>query len=423
MKVLVIGKGGREHAIAWKLSQSRRISTLLCAPGNAGTASIAPNVTISDSDVDALLEFARHEKVDFTVVGPEAPLADGIVDRFQESGLSIFGPTQAASRIESSKSFAKDLMRRAGVPTGRAEVFSDFKAARNYVEALSPPVVIKADGLAAGKGVVIADTKERALSALREQMVDRAFGSAGETVLIEEFLQGPELSVFAFVDGKRLSPLIAAVDYKRVGEGDTGPNTGGMGAYSPPLSVLWNPEVERSARTEIMEPVVAAMADDGCPFVGVLYAGLMLTRDGLKVIEFNCRFGDPETQVVLPRIESDLLELMLAAVDGNVQDAPLKVTPDSCVGVVVASGGYPDAYETSLPISGLDIVENDTSVFHAGTKLNDSEEIVTDGGRVLAVSATGKTRHEARRKAYAATESLSFDGSFFRGDIAEFAGS
>ncbi len=422
MKVLVIGKGGREHAIAWKLSQSRRISTLLCAPGNAGTARIAPNVPISDNDMDSLLEFALHEKVEFTVVGPESPLADGIVDRFQDAGLSIFGPTQAASRIESSKSFAKDLMRRAGVPTGRAEVFSDFKAARNYIEALSPPVVIKADGLAAGKGVVIANTKERAESALREQMVDRAFGSAGETVLIEEFLQGPELSVFAFVDGKRLSPLIAAVDYKRVGEGDTGPNTGGMGAYSPPLSVLWNPEVERSARTEIMEPVVGAMAGDGCPYVGVLYAGLMLTRDGLKVIEFNCRFGDPETQVVLPRIESDLLELMLAAVAGNVNDAPLKVSPDSCVGVVVVSGGYPDAYETGLPISGLDIVKNDTSVFHAGTKLNDSEEIVTDGGRVLAVSATGKTRHEARRKAYAATESLSFDGSFFRGDIAEFAG-
>ena len=421
MKVLVIGKGGREHAIAWKLSQSSRISTLLCAPGNAGTARIAPNVPISDSDVEALLEFALHEKVDFTVVGPEAPLADGIVDRFQEAGLSIFGPTQAASRIESSKSFAKDLMRRAGVPTGRAEVFSEFEAARNYVQALSPPVVIKADGLAAGKGVVIADTKERALSALREQMVDRAFGSAGETVLIEEFLQGPELSVFAFVDGKRLSPLIAAVDYKRVGEGDTGPNTGGMGAYSPPLGVLWNPEVERSARTEIMEPVVTAMADDGCPYVGVLYAGLMLTRDGLKVIEFNCRFGDPETQVVLPRIESDLLELMLAAVDGNVYDAPLRVSSDSCVGVVVASGGYPDAYETGLPITGLDIVENDTSVFHAGTKLNDSEETVTDGGRVLTISATGKTRQEARRNAYAATESLSFDGSFYRGDIADFA--
>ena len=421
MKVLVIGKGGREHAIAWKLSQSRRLTTLLCAPGNAGTARIAPNVPISDNDVDALLEFALHEKVDFTVVGPEAPLANGIVDRFQEAGLSIFGPTRSAARIESSKSFAKDLMRRAGVPTGRAQVFSEFDAARRYVQAQSPPVVIKADGLAAGKGVVIADTKERALSALHELMVDHAFGSAGETVLIEEFLQGPELSVFAFVDGKRLSPLIAAVDYKRVGEGDTGPNTGGMGAYSPPLGVLWNPEVERSARTEIMEPVVAAMADEGCPYVGVLYAGLMLTRDGLKVIEFNCRFGDPETQVVLPRIESDLLELMLAAVDGNVYDAPLRVSSDSCVGVVVASGGYPDAYETGLPITGLDIVENDTSVFHAGTKLNDSEETVTDGGRVLTISATGKTRQEARRKAYTATESLSFDGSFYRGDIADFA--
>ena len=282
MKVLVIGKGGREHAIAWKLSQSARISQLLCAPGNAGTARIASNVPISETDIDGLLTFVTQHAIDFTVVGPEAPLAEGIVDTFRQAGLSIFGPTKAAARIESSKSFAKDLMLRAGVPTARAEVFRDFDAAREYVKSLSPPVVIKADGLAAGKGVVVADTTERAVSALHEQMVDLAFGSAGETVLVEEYLQGPELSVFAFVDGERISPLVAAVDYKRVGDGDTGPNTGGMGAYSPPLRVLWNDEVERSARTDIMEPVVAAMAAEGCPYVGILYAGLMLTRDGLQ---------------------------------------------------------------------------------------------------------------------------------------------
>ena len=420
MKVLVIGKGGREHAIAWKLAQSARISQLLCAPGNAGTAQIAANVPISDTDVDGLLEFALWEGIDFTVVGPEAPLAEGIVDRFQGAGLSIFGPTQAAARIESSKSFAKELMLRAGVPTARAEVFLDFDAARAYVESLAPPVVVKADGLAAGKGVVVAETTERAVAALRAQMVERAFGSSGETVLVEEYLQGPELSVFAFVDGQRVSPLIAAVDYKRVGEGDTGPNTGGMGAYSPPLSVLWNDEVERSARADIMEPVVAALADEGCPYVGVLYAGLMLTREGLKVIEFNCRLGDPEAQVVLPRIESDLLEIMLATVEGNVNDAPMRVSADSCVGVVAASGGYPDTYETGFPIGGWDDMEDGVTVFHAGTKLDENEEVVTDGGRVLAVSASGATRHDARQKAYAAVEGITFEGSFFRRDIADF---
>ena len=421
MKVLVIGKGGREHAIAWKLSQSARITQLLCAPGNAGTSRIASNVPIPETDVDGLRSFATQHGIDFTVVGPEAPLAEGIVDTFQEAGLSIFGPTQAAARIESSKSFAKDLMARAGVPTARAEVFHHFDSARQYVESLSPPVVIKADGLAAGKGVVVAETTEQALSALRTQMVDRAFGQAGETVLVEEHLQGPELSVFSFVDGKRLSPLIAAVDYKRVGDGDTGPNTGGMGAYSPPLGVLWNHEVECSARTEIMEPVVAALAAEGCPYVGILYAGLMLTQDGLKVIEFNCRFGDPEAQVILPRIETDLLDLMLAAVEGNVDNALLRVSPEPCVGVVVASGGYPDAYQTGFPVAGLEDTQNEVTVFHAGTKLDDNEETVTDGGRVLTVSGSGATHKDARLRAYTAAGRSTFDGSFFRGDIADFA--
>ena len=421
MKVLVIGKGGREHAIAWKLSQSSRISQLLCAPGNAGTSKIASNVPIPETDVDGLRSFATQHGIDFTVVGPEAPLAEGIVDTFQEAGLSIFGPTQAAARIESSKSFAKDLMARAGVPTARAEVFHHFDAARDYVESLSPPVVIKADGLAAGKGVVVAETTEQALSALQAQMVDRVFGTAGETVLVEEHLQGPELSVFSFVDGKRLSPLIAAVDYKRVGDGDTGPNTGGMGAYSPPLGVLWNHEVERSARTEIMEPVIAALAAEGCPYVGILYAGLMLTRDGLKVIEFNCRLGDPEAQVILPRIETDLLDLMLAAVEGNVDDVDLRVSPKPCVGVVVASGGYPDAYEIGFPVAGLDKEDDQVTVFHAGTKFDDNEETVTDGGRVLTVSGSGATHKDARLRAYTAAGRTTFDGSFFRGDIADFA--
>ena len=421
MKVLVIGKGGREHAIAWKLSRSSRISQLLCAPGNAGTAKIASNVPISETDVEGLLSFVTQQGIDFTVVGPEAPLADGIVDRFQQAGLSIFGPTQAAARIESSKSFAKDLMLRAGVPTARAKVFRDYDTARKYVETLSPPVVIKADGLAAGKAVVVADTTERAVSALHEQMVDRAFGSAGETVLVEEFLQGPELSVFAFVDGERLSPLIAAVDYKRVGDGDMGPNTGGMGAYSPPLRVLWNREVELSARVDVMEPVVAALASEGCPYVGILYAGLMLTRDGLKVIEFNCRLGDPEAQVVLPRIETDLLDLMLATVEGMIGSTPLRVSQEPCVGVVIASGGYPGTYETGFPVAGLDEEHDQVTVFHAGTKLDHNEETATDGGRVLTVSGSGATHNDARLRAYSAAARTTFKGSFFRNDIAGFA--
>ena len=459
MKVLVIGKGGREHAIAWKLSKSPRISQLLCAPGNAGTDSaarripisnveyvigrsfvqqdnfrfavvepeipravpVARNVPVSETDVDGLLAFASKARIDFTVVGPEAPLAAGIVDKFQEEGLSIFGPSQSAAQIESSKSFAKDLMARASVPTAQAEVFHHFEAARAYVKWVTPPVVIKADGLAAGKGVVVANTTEQALLALQAQMVDRVFGTAGETVLIEEHLQGPELSVFAFVDGKRLSPLVAAVDYKRVGDGDSGPNTGGMGAYSPPLNDLWNDDIERSARTDIMEPVVAALATEGCPYVGILYAGLMLTRDGLKVIEFNCRLGDPEAQVILPRIETDLLDLMLATVEGNVDSAPLRVSPEPCVGVVVASGGYPDAYETGFSVAGLNETHDDVTIFHAGTKFDENEETVTDGGRVLTVSGSGATHKEARHRAYSAAEKTTFEGSFFRGDIADFA--
>ncbi len=421
MKVLIIGKGGREHAIAWKLSHSPRITQLLCAPGNAGTSEIAANVPIPETDVDALLRFAERQGIDFTVVGPEAPLADGIVDRFREAGLAIFGPTKAAARIESSKSFAKRLMVRASVPTAHAEVFHNFDAARQYVETQAMPVVIKADGLAAGKGVTVAETPDQAISALQEQMVDRAFGESGDTVLVEQYLQGPELSVFAFVDGEHISPLIAAVDYKRACDGDAGPNTGGMGAYSPPISVLWNQEVERSARVDILEPVVAALAAEGSPYVGILYAGLMLTRSGLKVIEFNCRLGDPEAQVILPRLQTDLFDLMTAAVEGKLESVDLRVSPRPCVGVVLASGGYPNAYRTGFPVAGLRETYDHVNVFHAGAKLNSHEEIVTDGGRVLTVSASGSTHQDARIRAYTAVESVTFSGSFFRSDIADFA--
>lgn len=420
MKVLIVGKGGREHAIAWKLSSSPHVSELLCAPGNAGTSSIAENVPISDADVEALLTFSMQHAVDFTVVGPEAPLAEGIVDRFRESGLSIFGPTQAAARIESSKSYAKNLMLRAGIPTARAEVFDDFDSARRYVESVQPPVVIKADGLTAGKGVAVATATEDAIAALQRQMIDGEFGSSGETVLVEECLEGQELSVFAFVDGERLSPLIAAVDYKRAHDGGAGPNTGGMGSYSPPTPQLWTDETERRARVDIMEPIVAALAEDGNPYVGILYAGLMATDDGLKVIEFNCRLGDPEAQVILPRIETDLVDILQAAVNGNVGEAPVRAGSDPCVAVVLASKGYPGRYDTGVPVLGIDDVGDDTIVFHAGTKVDENGATVTDGGRILTISASGRRYQEARRRAYSAAAKIDIDGAFYRTDIADF---
>lgn len=421
MKVLVVGKGGREHAIAWKLSSSSRVSQLLCAPGNAGTSLIAENAPISETDIDALLAFSMQHAVDFTVVGPEAPLAEGIVDRFRESGLSIFGPTQAAARIESSKSYAKNLMLRAGIPTARAEVFDDFNSARRYVESVRPPVVVKAEGLTAGKGVTVALTTQDAIAALYRQMIDREFGSSGGTVLVEEYLEGPELSVFAFVDGERLSPLTAAVDYKRAHDGGAGPNTGGMGAYSPPTPRLWTDEIERHARVDVMEPIVAALAEEGTPYVGILYAGLMATDDGLKVIEFNCRLGDPEAQVILPRMETDLVDVLQAAANGNVGEAAIRMGSDPCVAVVLASKGYPSRYCTGVPVLGIDGVGDDAIVFHSGTKIDENGATVTDGGRVLTISASGGTYQEARRRAYSAATKIEIDGAFYRTDIADFS--
>ncbi len=421
MKVLVVGNGAREHALVWKLQQSPRVGELFAAPGNAGTARIARNVPIAATDVERLLRFAVDTGIEFTVVGPEAPLAAGIADRFQEAGLAVFGPTQAAARIESSKSFAKDLMLRLGVPTASARSFTSYAEAREYVQGLGPPLVVKADGLAAGKGVVIAHTREEALQALRQQMEERQFGAAGARVLVEEYLEGQELSAFAFVDGQRISPLVAACDYKRALDGDLGPNTGGMGSYSPPH--FWTPDLERQVRTQVMGPIVQAMAEEGCPYRGVLYAGLMLTRHGPKVLEFNCRFGDPEAQVVLPRLKSDLLEVMMKAAQGRLDDARLQWDSRACVGVVVASGGYPGHYRTGYPIEGLGDVDADVLVFHAGTKLSQAEGLaspatVTDGGRVLTVVASGATLAEARSRAYANVARIRFQGAFYRRDIA-----
>ena len=417
MKVLVVGNGGREHAIAWKLKKSPQVDDLLLAPGNAGTAEIARNVPVAATDVDGLLGLALEQQVDFTIVGPEAPLAAGIADRFHEAGLPVFGPTQAAARIETSKSFAKELMVRSGVPTGMAETFDDYEQARRYVQSAPVPIVIKADGLAAGKGVVVVETRETALDALRRQMVDRQLGEAGDRVLVEERLEGQEISVFGFVDGQRVSQLVAACDYKRAGDGDTGPNTGGMGSYSPPSCAVWNDSMYSRVRTEIMEPVVAALAEQGNPYVGVLYAGLILTPSGPKVIEFNCRLGDPEAQVVLPRLKTDLLEVMIGTARGDATAVSLDWDSRACVGVVVASGGYPGSYETGYTIDGLDAVGPEASVFHAGTVLVNGRA-VSAGGRVLTVTSLGDTRDEARRRAYSNAARVSFTDSFYRNDIA-----
>ena len=417
MKVLVVGSGAREHAIAWKLSQSPGVSGLLVAPGNAGTAQIARNVPIAATDIDSLLDFAKSESIEFTVVGPEAPLADGIVDRFQDEGLLIFGPTRAAARIESSKAFAKRLMMAHNIPTGRAETFSSMKDAQAHIEQCELPVVIKADGLAAGKGVLIARTREEAADALRQCMERRAFGSAGDQVLVEEYLQGQEISVFAFVDGDFVSSVVAACDYKRVGDGDVGPNTGGMGSYSPPASSVWTRDLEAQVRRDILEPVVKALIAEDAYYRGVLYLGLMLTCTGPRVIEFNCRMGDPEAQVTLPRLKSDLLEIMLATAKGKLSGLDIQWEQRAAVGVVVASGGYPGSYSTGHEIAGIDELD-EIIVFQAGTRRSDDGlTTLTNGGRVLTVTATGDSHQEARRRVYENIDKIRFQDSFYRRDI------
>ena len=367
MKILVVGNGAREHAIVWKLSQSPQVKTLHVAPGNAGTAQMATNVTITATDIDGLLEFARANDVDLTVVGPEAPLAAGIADRFQDAGQVIFGPTKAAARIESSKGFAKELMLLHGVPTGSADSFTSFTEASDYLRNAPIPIVVKADGLAAGKGVVVAQTRQEAYEALQQQMQERQLGPAGDRVLIEEYLEGQEVSVFAFVDGSYVSPMATACDYKRIWDGDLGPNTGGMGSYSPAL--VWDADLESRVRSEIMEPVARGLVDLGTPYRGILYAGLILTEQGPKVLEFNCRLGDPEAQVLLPRLKTDMAEAMMGTASGELERISIEWDARACVGVVMASGGYPDRFSTGYVVEGLDEVEGDVSVFHAGTKL------------------------------------------------------
>ncbi len=418
MKVLVVGGGGREHALTWKMAQSPLVDSIYCAPGNAGMAALAECVSIKAEDIEGLERFAREKKIDLTVVGPEAPLVAGIADVFEGRGLAVFGPGKEAAQMEGSKDFAKRLMLEAGVPTGKSETFTDIESAQACIRKGEPPYVIKADGLAAGKGVVIAQNDREAYAALKACFVDRAFGAAGEKVLVEEFLQGQEVSIIAFVDGEDVLPLAPAQDYKRAGDGDTGPNTGGMGSYSP-VPVM--PEEDyRRAVEEILEPTARTLAARGIRYRGILYAGLILTASGPKVLEFNVRFGDPETQAVLPRMKSDIVEAMLAVVEGRLARTGLEWREDPCVTVVVASGGYPGDYAKGYPISGLEEAGSleGVTVFHAGTRLGDGGEVLTDGGRVLNVSALGRDFAAARARAYEAVGKIKFKDIYYRKDIA-----
>lgn len=416
-RVLVVGQGGREHALVWKLAQSPQVEKIFAAPGNPGIAALAECIPIEAADIQGLLDFARRENIGLTVVGPEIPLVKGIVDRFRAAGLLIFGPTAEAARLEGSKVFAKNLFRKYGIPTARYQVFSDLGAAKDYARsftAAGQAVVIKADGLAAGKGVVVAADQAEAEAAINSIMLDKSFGSSGDQVVVEECLQGEELSFFAISDGKNFVPLLSAQDHKRVFDNDEGPNTGGMGAYANPP--LFTAALGEQILEEVIKPTIAAMLAEGCPYQGVLYAGLMITPEGPKVLEYNARFGDPETQVLMPMIKSDLLPVLEAAAAGDLRDTALEIDHRGCVCVVLASGGYPAAYENGKAITGLDKLEPDTIVFHAGTACRDGR-LVTNGGRVLAVVCRGADTREAIAKVYREVAKVSFDNMHYRRDI------
>jgi len=418
MKLLVVGGGGREHALSWKLAQSPQVSQVLVAPGNAGTAKEPKirNVAVGAEDVAGLLELAQSEGVELTIVGPEQPLVAGIVDRFEQAGLKCFGPKAAAARLEGSKSFTKAFLARHGIPTAGYKSFDSLNSALEYVRTHEFPLVVKADGLAAGKGVVTANTLAEAEEALRNMLEENAFGDAGATVVVEEFLQGEEASFIAIVDDTRIVSLASSQDHKTRDEGDKGPNTGGMGAYSP--APVMTPELHERVMQEIMLPTVAGMNADGMDYRGFLYAGLMIDDEGSpKVLEFNCRFGDPETQPILARLRSDLLDLCLRSFDGSLESAEVDWDPRAALGVVMASGGYPGSYGSGAVISGLDQpFAGDVKVFHAGTKL-DNEDVVTSGGRVLCVVGLGMAVSEAAERAYEAVDRIEWDGAFYRRDI------
>jgi phosphoribosylamine---glycine ligase len=417
MKILVIGSGGREHALTWKLRQSSSAEHIFCAPGNGGTAEIAENIGIPAGDLKGLVRFAKENRIDLTVVGPDDPLAAGIVDLFAAEKLRAFGPTKSAARIEASKIFAKELMHAQKIPTAEARTFSDSREALHYCEQLTFPVVIKADGLALGKGVIIAADAAAARSAIEEMMNQGRFGNAGRRIVIEDFLRGTECSLHALVDGSSYRLLESARDHKRALDGDQGQNTGGMGAFSPANN--WNKELQSKFEADIMQPLLRGLLQEGIAFRGLLYPGLIITGEGTRVLEFNCRFGDPETQALLPRMKSDLLPLLEATIDGNLSEHAIEWDTRSAVTVVLASGGYPGKYDTGKTISGLDDAAKleDVQVFHAGTKRANGE-VKTAGGRVLAITALGSTLEAARARAYEAASRVHFENCHYRRDIA-----
>ena len=417
MKVLIVGGGGREHAIAWKVAKSPKVEKLYCAPGNAGIAEVAECVNIGVMEFDKLTAFARENQIDLTIIGPDDPLAAGAVDAFEAAGLRVFGPRKNAAILEASKAFSKDLMKKYGIPTAAYETFTSPEAALAYLETAKMPIVLKADGLALGKGVLICKDLEEAREGVKTLMLDKQFGSAGDEIVIEEFMTGREVSVLSFVDGKNIKIMTSAQDHKRAKDGDQGLNTGGMGTFSP--SPFYTAEVDAFCKEHIYQKTVDAMRAEGREFKGIIFFGLMLTADGPKVLEYNARFGDPETQVVLPRMKNDIVDLFEACIDGTLDQMDLQFEDNAAVCVVLASDGYPEHYEKGFPIHGLEHFKDADGyyVFHAGSKFDADGQIVTNGGRVLGVTATGKTLKEARANAYTATEFITFDNKYMRHDI------
>lgn len=417
MNVLIVGGGGREHAIAWKVARSPKVQKIYCAPGNAGIAEIAECVAINVMEFDRLAEFAAGHQIDLVIVGPEDPLTAGAVDRLEAAGLRVFGPRAKAAVLEGSKAFSKDLMKKYQIPTAAYETFDTAGAALEYLETAPLPIVLKADGLAMGKGVLICNTRDEARAGIQSLMVDQQFGTAGSRIVVEEFMTGREVSVLAFVDGKTIRIMTSAQDHKRAGDGDQGPNTGGMGTFSP--SPFYTPEVDDFCRRYIYQPTVDAMRAEGREFKGIIFFGLMLTSDGPKVLEYNARFGDPETQVVLPRMKNDIIEVFEACIDGTLEQVELEFADNAAVCVVLASAGYPEHYDKGYPIHGLEVFRGQDGyyVFHAGSTFDAAGTVVTNGGRVLGVTATGRDLKEARRNAYEAAGWITFENKYMRNDI------
>lgn len=414
MKILVVGGGGREHAICWKLSNEDNVEKIYCAPGNAGISQVAECIAIGDSDIDKLIDFVKENNIDLTVVGPEVPLVKGIVDRFEEEGLKIFGPNKECAQLEGSKSFSKDFMVKHNIPTAKYKEYTEIDKAISEIDSFGYPVVIKADGLAAGKGVVILENKEDALDALKEMMLDKKFGEAGNKIVVEEFLKGVETSILAFVDNNTIVPMVSAKDHKKVYNNEQGPNTGGMGTFSP--SEIYTDDLEKEIREKVLDRTLYGLKKDGLKFKGILFIGLMITKDGAKVLEYNVRFGDPETQSVLFRLDTDLNKIMTSIIDNKLAEIKIKYKSEQAVCVMLTSGGYPDSYEKGKVITGLENLDKDIVVFHSGTKLVD-EKLVTNGGRVIGITAKANTVKDAANKVYENIKKIDFEGMHYRTDI------